>query len=360
MWQTTCGQVAWFLTWQKPSSCFRAEFLVDAIEVAPTGTTLYAQLSNPPPKAHNEAPMISTSNTATTMMLLSLACTSAALCAQDSTPAPTQQATIDIQASLKWLKELCPQRYGKWTVDTLTSKKQLELDGFDRPSRFSSKAPKRIHRTLRDADIAFLLPLTKLESLDLSRSDIQGRGLATLRGLPKLRKLKLNASKIDDKGILELVKLVSLHELALGNCKQITSAGLMPLAKLRKLRRLELWEAGIAPGWARFLVTMQGLQDLSLSKTRFHDVDLSIVARLPALRKLDLRGTGIEDSWFKSMRDANQLEELWLERTKLTPAILPVLGKMTKLKIIGLPSRFQGMGKEALPGVKTYIAGQSK
>src|SRR5205807_5762559 len=56
-------------------------------------------------------------------------------------------------------------------------------------------------KTVQDADLKCLEPLTEVRELDLTRTEVTGPGLGHLKRLTHLRKLKLLATKITDAGL---------------------------------------------------------------------------------------------------------------------------------------------------------------
>ena len=88
-----------------------------------------------------------------------------------------------------------------------------------------------------DADLACLEALPKLDTLDLSGTNVSDAGLASLEGLTQLDFLNLDQTKITDAGLEHLKGLSNLQELSLGNTR-VTDAGLAYLEKLSKLQVL--------------------------------------------------------------------------------------------------------------------------
>src|SRR5262249_45242385 len=137
--------------------------------------------------------------------------------------------------------------------------------------------------------------LSELEELDLGGTRITGINLNFLKLLPKLKKLSFNGIQRRNAGAcwtplitdldLDAISLLSgLEDLNLGvgvslgrtgvatgagNCQvtggiQLTDLGVAKLAKLTKLRRLDISGAKITPGGLKLLKSLPQLERLSL------------------------------------------------------------------------------------------------
>jgi internalin A len=81
--------------------------------------------------------------------------------------------------------------------------------------------------------------LRRLESLSLSNTPLTDVGLQHVAHLPQLRWLKLDGTRITDAGLLHLANLKTLEELDLSNT-DVTDAGLAHLLQLTQLKQLSL------------------------------------------------------------------------------------------------------------------------
>lgn len=88
-----------------------------------------------------------------------------------------------------------------------------------------------------DAELAHLVVLAELESLNLGYTDITDARLAHLEGLTKLGSLDLSFSDVTDAGLPHLEGMTELARLNL-SATAITAAGLVHLEGLTKLREL--------------------------------------------------------------------------------------------------------------------------
>jgi len=94
-----------------------------------------------------------------------------------------------------------------------------------------------------DNDLRYLLDVSSVDNLWLSRTKVTDAGMRHLRACPKLGFLTLDNTIITDAGVAQLMGLSELNSLSLSGTK-ITDAGLEHVAKMTKLK--ELWLRGTA------------------------------------------------------------------------------------------------------------------
>lgn len=98
---------------------------------------------------------------------------------------------------------------------------------------------------ITDEGLASLPPLLSVRTLDLSRTNIGLRGLRHLRKLRFLTQLDLSGVPIDDECLAELAERRSLTYLRLAHVRTISSQGILQLASLKQLWRLDLRGASV-------------------------------------------------------------------------------------------------------------------
>jgi hypothetical protein len=81
-----------------------------------------------------------------------------------------------------------------------------------------------------DADLIWLIGLSKLQGLDLSGTQITDEGLVHLKGLTELETLELTFTQVTDAGLVHLKGLTGLQTLFVGGTK-VTDAGVAELKK---------------------------------------------------------------------------------------------------------------------------------
>jgi hypothetical protein len=253
-------------------------------------------------------------------------------------------------------------------------------------------------QTVKDADLAPLLGLDRLETVGLGRrlafnlfrgnddgpdDGVGDAGLDFLRRSPRLRKLDLANTNVTDAGLARLARMGNLEELDLEGTK-VTVAGLAHLKTLKGLRQLKLnvpssTDEGLAlvaghgrlqslgimgpspipiteVGWAQ----VAGLTDLHKLEIKFAPVSdgaLALLKKLPKLRTLmviesasDSDEATITDAGLAHIGEMAGLEELqlWLHHhawpgffrrrtaTPITDAGFAPIGKLTHLRDLNL------------------------
>lgn len=208
------------------------------------------------------------------------------------------------------------------------------------------------HTMIGDVGLESLPALSELEELNLGGTRITGVNLNFLKLLPKLKKLSFNGIQRRNAGAcwtplltdldLDTISLLSgLEDLNLGvgvslgrtgvavgagNCHvtggiQLTDLGIAKLAKLTKLRRLDISGSKVTPAGLKTLKGLPELERLSLWNCRALDEaagpELSAFSKLTFL---DLSYTSAGDETVKSLAALPDLKLLYLTDTKVTPA----------------------------------------
>ena len=99
--------------------------------------------------------------------------------------------------------------------------------------------------TFGDAQLRELAPVAgNLTLLDLRRTVVTDDGLQTLAKMPKLRRLQLQETNTSDAGLRGIDTLSNLEVLNLYNTR-VTDKGVATLAPLKKLKRLYVWRTAV-------------------------------------------------------------------------------------------------------------------
>jgi len=213
------------------------------------------------------------------------------------------------------------------------------------------------HSMLGDVGLESLSALVELEELYLGGNLITGMNLNSLKLLPKLKKLSFNgiqrrnagacwSPRITDLDLDTISLLSNLEDLNLGigislgrvppttargaagggNCHvtggiQMTDLGLAKLAKLKKLRRLDVSGAQLTSTGIKVLTSLPQLERLSLwNCTKLDDSAAETLAALPKLANLDISNTNLGDATLDRLAALPNLKFLYLTDTKVTPA----------------------------------------
>lgn len=121
------------------------------------------------------------------------------------------------------------------------------------------------------------------EMCDFYESDAEH--VAMLTGV---RSLNLAATEITDAGLARLARLVKLRDLNLHDAKRITDAGLKPLAALRALENVRLSDTNLDGSGLVHLLGCAKLRVLSVTSPALGDAAFPLIARMKSLEVLGL------------------------------------------------------------------------
>ena len=232
------------------------------------------------------------------------------------------------------------------------------------------------HTMLGDVGLESLSPLVELEELSLGGNLITGTNLNSLKLLPKLKKLSFNgiqrrnagacwSPRITDLDLDTISLLSNLEDLNLGigislgrvapisargavgggNCRvtggiQMTDLGLAKLAKLKKLRRLDVSGAQLTPAGLKVLASLPQLERLSLwNCTKLDDSAAEALVTLPKLANLDLSNTMVGDATLARLAELPNLKFLYLTDTNVTPEAVASFRKKRTASFVSFARR---------------------
>jgi hypothetical protein len=207
---------------------------------------------------------------------------------------------------------------------------------------------------LTDAGMEKLAGLKNLEAFSFVGTKMTGRAYAKFDGFTKLTRVSHRGSSIDDEGLKELCEhLPNLESISLAHAK-FTDAGAPSLAKLTKLKGLEL-------GAHATSAALKNLHPLPLEYLQlgegFEGPD-SIAALQPikTLKRLTLTNCGkLDDAGLKLAADLKQLEQLELGGLALPDERLPQLQQFAFLKELKLIRRPQSYPAETQAKIKALL-----
>jgi internalin A len=235
------------------------------------------------------------------------------------------------------------------------------------------------HTMVGDVGLESLPALSELEELDLGGTRITGINLNFLKLLPKLKKLSFNGIQRRNAGAcwtplitdldLDTISLLSgLEDLNLGigvslgktgvavgagNCHvtggiQLSDLGVAKLAKLTKLRRLDISGAKITPAGLKVLENLPQLERLSVwNCTALDDSVGAELAAIPKLTLLDLSYTSVGDGTLKSLASLPNLKLLYLTDTKVTPGGVEAFRKQKPASFVSWAKRPEAIPRPA-------------
>lgn len=215
--------------------------------------------------------------------------------------------------------------------------------------RFTNNGP------LTDAGMEQLAGLKNLEQFSFVGTKITGRAYAKFEGFTKLVRVSHRGSSIDDEGLKELCEhLPNLESISLAHAK-FTDAGAVHLAKLKRLKGLELGTHNATTAALQNLVHLP-LESLQLGEG-FHSADaFTIVKAIPSLRALSVTdGSKLTDADLSLIAGIPQLESLIMDKLPLPEERLAALSAFGHLKSLTLALRPKGYPAETQSKVKALL-----
>ena len=208
---------------------------------------------------------------------------------------------------------------------------------------------------LTDAGMEKLAGLKNLESFSFVGTQITGRAYAKCEDWNKVTRVSHRGSSIDDEGLKELCEhLPNLESISLAHAK-FTDAGAPHLAKLTKLKGLELGTRNATPAALKNLVGLP-LEYLQLGDGFDAPEGIAAIKAIPTLKRVTLTNCKkLDDAGLKLAADLKQLEQLELGGLELPDERLPQLQAFAFLKELKLIRRPQGYPEETQAKIKALL-----
>jgi hypothetical protein len=207
---------------------------------------------------------------------------------------------------------------------------------------------------LTDAGMDKLAGLTNLESFNFVGTQITGRAYAKFNGWTKCIRVSHRGSSIDDEGLKELCEhLPNLESISLAHA-HFTDAGAPSLAKLTKLKGLELG----AHATSAALKNLVGLplEYLQLGEGFTGPDSIAAIKPISTLKRLTLTNCkDLDDAGLKLVADLKQLDQLELNSLELPDARLPQLQAFAHLKELKLIRRPQPYPEDTQAKIKALL-----
>ncbi len=208
---------------------------------------------------------------------------------------------------------------------------------------------------LTDAGMEKLAGLKNLEQFSFVGTAITGRAYAKFDGFTKLTRVSHRGSSIDDEGIKQLCEhLPNLESISLAHAK-FTDAGAPHLAKLTKLKGLELGLKNATPACLKNLAGLP-LEYLQLGDGLDAPDGIAAIKAIPTLKRVTLTNcTKLDAAGLKLAADLKQLEQLEVGGLDLPDERLPQLQAFTFLKELKLIRRPQSYPPETQAKIKALL-----
>jgi hypothetical protein len=189
---------------------------------------------------------------------------------------------------------------------------------------------------LSDAGMAQLAGLKDLEQFSFVGTQITGRAYAKFEGFTKLARVSHRGSSIDDEGLMQLCDhLPNLENISLAHAK-FTDAAAPNLAKLTKLKGLELGTMNATPQTLKHIAKLP-LEYLQLGEGFDSPESIPFIKDISTLRRLTFTNTKpLTDADLKTVAGMKQLEQLELGKIELSDARLAFFKDFAFLKSMRL------------------------
>ena len=208
---------------------------------------------------------------------------------------------------------------------------------------------------LSDVGMEKLAGLKNLESFSFVGTAMTGRAYAKCEGWTKVTKVSHRGSSIDDEGLKELCDhLPNLESISLAHAK-FTDAGAVHLAKLTKLKGLEIGTKNATAACLKNLATLP-LEYLQLGDGLDSPEGIAAIKAIPTLKRVTLTHCEhLSDEGLKLAADLKQLEQLEIGGLQLPDERLPQLQAFAFLKELKLINRPKGYPPETQARIKALL-----
>lgn len=202
----------------------------------------------------------------------------------------------------------------------------------------------RFHHKLTERSLDSVVALTSLTALnlELTMDALTDVGVARLAGMETLTHLELGYMRrpLTNASLAALGHSARLETLTLGSV-ELTDAGVATLARARRLRKLELWDAPrLGDAAIAALGELSSLTTLWLGDVGpLSDRGLAVLATLPRLTSLGLRTPQLTDDGLRALSEAPGLRSLFLDDcAQVTDEGVVTLAKLRQLRCLNLLS----------------------
>jgi Leucine-rich repeat (LRR) protein len=189
---------------------------------------------------------------------------------------------------------------------------------------------------LTDVGMAKLAGLKNLDNFSFVGTQMTGKAYAQFEGFTKLTRVSHRGSSIDDEGLRQLCDhLPNLESLSLAHAK-FTDAGAPHLAKLTKLKGLELGTSKATPQALKAIAKLP-LESLQLGEGFESVACIPLIKDIATLRRLTLTNAqAITDADLQVIAGLTQLDHLEIGKMPLSDERIPALKPFAFLKSMRL------------------------
>ena len=200
--------------------------------------------------------------------------------------------------------------------------------------------------------------MTRLKTVDLSRTKVTGSGLSQLSP-DSLETVLLFGAPLTDEGLAGVQKLINLKHLNLigvDNQGQLTNKGIRCLQGLKSLEILSIDGHRRVDDWAfSYLRNLTELRQLFMSGTGVNGSEFEQLAKMPKLELLHLGNCKVTDNNLAKLPALPALNTLFLNETLVTDAGLPHLNKDKLPKIANVYARCLGVTQAGADAASSHM-----
>lgn len=213
---------------------------------------------------------------------------------------------------------------------------KLWAQSFESPERISYVDLSRL--ALSDPYLEYLSIFTELRALALPSTPITGEGFSYLEALPLTQVALSNCNMLSDQGLASIARLRRLRRLDLSYCTAITARGLRTLQQVPHLRVLYLQGCtALQEDALEVLALFPELRTLDLSQTAITGLGFLNFRNNQALKILELNGClRLSDDNVAHLLHLNALETLSLGNTVISDRALDYLASLPRLRRLHL------------------------
>lgn len=186
------------------------------------------------------------------------------------------------------------------------------------------KQIKTIHASnVTNESLATLTGVQHLSWLSVQGDQLTDRGLSVIPSMPKLSSLYLESNSLTDDGLVHLTKMRGNSSLQFKGTR-VTADGLKQLEHL-SLRALTINDNALATEDVETIVRLfPNLERVSLEDCQIFDTGFKSLAKLSKLKSLNLSGTSFNDQAMNEIVKLKEITNLYLDRTTISDDSLAI------------------------------------
>ena len=196
------------------------------------------------------------------------------------------------------------------------------------------------YSAVRDSHLNRLSSLTTLEELNLDSCPVGDTAFAHLANeevIPNLTSLDLADTSLTDAGMVHIAKFKKLTRLSLFYCN-VSNRGLRHISQLKQLQVLNLDSRDISDDGIRYLGDLPDLRSLDIFSGRITDTGCVQISKIKTLESLELCGGAVGDNGCIALASLSELAHLNLSQNEgiTNQGAAALAATLTKLKTLNL------------------------